>query len=167
MCSSLLSLITHKPFWDRIDTGDEKRVACKCANCRRQQIEKGETSATQTIEGIPPTFGFFYLFRGIRNVSTILKVIFFIKSNDSKRRSTLIRLNRSSLLSRRKVIFHHDSDRPLTVRMALQSLQRFECETIPQPPYSPEVAPFNYHLFRNLKNNLDGKKKKRILLMRL
>ncbi|GBN02082.1 hypothetical protein AVEN_73284-1, partial [Araneus ventricosus] len=32
-----------------------------------------------------------------------------------------------------------------------------EWETMLHPPYSPDIAPCDYHLFRSLRNHLDGK----------
>ena len=34
----------------------------------------------------------------------------------------------------------------------------FKCEILTHPPYSPDLAPSNYHLFRSLSHSLDGKK---------
>jgi histone-lysine N-methyltransferase SETMAR len=37
-------------------------------------------------------------------------------------------------------------------------LRGFGWEVFNYPPYSPDLAPSDYHLFRSLQNNLDGKK---------
>jgi histone-lysine N-methyltransferase SETMAR len=35
-------------------------------------------------------------------------------------------------------------------------IQELDCEIFPHPPYSPDLAPSDYHLFRSLSNNLRG-----------
>jgi hypothetical protein len=35
-------------------------------------------------------------------------------------------------------------------------IQELDWEILPHPPYSPDLAPLNYHLFHSLSNNLCG-----------
>ena len=35
-----------------------------------------------------------------------------------------------------------------------QKLEEFGWEVLPHPPYSPDLAPSDYHLFRSLRNHL-------------
>lgn len=62
-------------------------------------------------------------------------------------------------LHERKMVFHHDNAPPhrseTTRRHILETLG---WELLEQPPYSPDIAPSDYHLFRSLKNFLRGKK---------
>jgi len=39
-----------------------------------------------------------------------------------------------------------------------QKLKSFGWEIIQHPPYSPDIAPSDYYLFRALQNNLDGQR---------
>jgi hypothetical protein len=45
--------------------------------------------------------------------------------------------------------------RPHTTNMTKAAIQELDWEILPHPPYSPDVAPSDYHLLRSLSNNLD------------
>ncbi|KAG6800492.1 Ammar1 transposase [Apis mellifera caucasica] len=62
---------------------------------------------------------------------------------------------RPELTNRKGVVFHHDDARPHTCLVTRQKL--LELSVLPHPPYSPDLAPFDYFLFRSLQNSLNGK----------
>lgn len=68
-----------------------------------------------------------------------------------------IKNKRPGLLSK-GVKFHHDNARPHTANVTLDLLKKFGWEIIDHPPYSPDVAPSDYHMFPALKKHLGGKK---------
>lgn len=41
--------------------------------------------------------------------------------------------------------------------MTLDKLKELKWEILLHPPYSPDIAPSDYHLFRSLQNDLNGK----------
>ena len=51
----------------------------------------------------------------------------------------------------------HDNARPHTVKVTRQKLIELGWELLPHPPYSPDIAPSDYHLFRAMQHHLDGK----------
>lgn len=59
---------------------------------------------------------------------------------------------------RRMVEVHllHDNARPHVASATRQQLEELAWTTVPHPPYSPDLAPSDYHLFRALKNFLRG-----------
>jgi transposase len=57
---------------------------------------------------------------------------------------------------RHGVILQHDNARPHTANMTKAAIQELDWEMLPHPPYSPDLAPSDYHLFRSLSNNLRG-----------
>ena len=62
-------------------------------------------------------------------------------------------------MNRNNVIFHHDNARPHVVAKSVtKKLSEFNWEILPHPPYSPDIAPFDYHLFRALQRFLLDKK---------
>ncbi|CAK9801870.1 Histone-lysine N-methyltransferase SETMAR [Anthophora plagiata] len=60
--------------------------------------------------------------------------------------------------NRKGVVFHHDNARPHTSLMTRQKLRELGWEVLMHPPYSPDLAPSDYHLFKHLQNFLNGTK---------
>ena len=66
--------------------------------------------------------------------------------------------NQSELATRKGVIFHQDNARPLTSLITRKKLLELGWEVMPRhPPYSTDLAPSDYQLFRSLQNHLNGK----------
>ncbi|EZA62088.1 Histone-lysine N-methyltransferase SETMAR, partial [Ooceraea biroi] len=59
-------------------------------------------------------------------------------------------------LGMKGVVFHHDNAKPHTALVTKKKLKCFGWEVMQHPPYSPDLAPSDYRLFRSLQNNLDG-----------
>ncbi|GFV49897.1 histone-lysine N-methyltransferase SETMAR [Trichonephila clavipes] len=64
---------------------------------------------------------------------------------------------KSELINRKGVVFHQDNARPHISLVTRQKLLQLEWDTMPHPPYSLDLAPSDYYLFRSLQNFLDGK----------
>jgi hypothetical protein len=47
---------------------------------------------------------------------------------------------------------------PNTARTTQERIQELKCELLEHPPYSPDLAPRDFHLFRPLKNHLGDKR---------
>jgi hypothetical protein len=45
------------------------------------------------------------------------------------------------------IILHHDSARPHTARATAATIEDLHFECLPHPPYSPDLAPSDYHMF--------------------
>ena len=56
----------------------------------------------------------------------------------------------------RKVILQHDNVRPHTARLTYEKIEKMGWEVLPHTPYSPDLAPSNYHLFGFVKNQMRG-----------
>jgi len=63
---------------------------------------------------------------------------------------------RPELTNLKGVIFDQDNARPYVSLHTRQKLQ-LGWNVLPHPPYSPDLAPLDYHLFRSLQNFLNGK----------
>ena len=46
--------------------------------------------------------------------------------------------------------------RPDVCKVVQQKLKQFRWTIVPHPPYSPDLAPLDYHLLRSLQNFLNG-----------
>jgi hypothetical protein len=54
---------------------------------------------------------------------------------------------------RHGVILQHDNARPHIENMTKADIQELDWEILPHPPYSPDLAPSDYHLFRSLQQS--------------
>ena len=68
-----------------------------------------------------------------------------------------VKEKRPELVNRKGVIFHQDNARPHTSLATRQKLMDIGWDLMLHPPYSPDLAPSDYHLFRSLDNSLRGK----------
>jgi histone-lysine N-methyltransferase SETMAR len=57
----------------------------------------------------------------------------------------------------RGILLHHDNAIPHTTRATQKRLQVIHGELLKYSPYSPDLAPSDFHLFGLLGNNLGGK----------
>lgn len=58
---------------------------------------------------------------------------------------------------REQITLLHDNARPHTANRTLEKLIELEWTVLPHPPYSPDLAPTDFKLFRSLQNGLRGK----------
>ncbi|KOC58688.1 Histone-lysine N-methyltransferase SETMAR, partial [Habropoda laboriosa] len=65
---------------------------------------------------------------------------------------------RSVLVNNKKRILQHDNARPHAAKITQEKIKELGLELLPHPPYSPDLAPSDYHLFRSLEHTLRGKK---------
>jgi len=58
---------------------------------------------------------------------------------------------------RRSVILHQDNARPHTAQLTREIINKMGWEVLPHPPYSPDLAPCDFHLFGSLKEHYVGR----------
>ena len=56
------------------------------------------------------------------------------------------------------MIFLQDNARPHVARQTLQKIRDMNWERLEHPPYSPDLSPSDYYLFRSMEHWLRGKK---------
>lgn len=59
---------------------------------------------------------------------------------------------------RKRILFHQDNARVHTSAETMAVIHECGYELLPHPPYSPDLAPSDYHLFPHLKKHLGGSK---------
>ncbi|GFW57475.1 histone-lysine N-methyltransferase SETMAR [Trichonephila clavipes] len=76
----------------------------------------------------------------------------------------LDRLNQSliekypAIINRKGVNLQHDNARSHSTRKTLEKINGLGWEVLPPPPYSPDIEPTDFHLFRSMQHFLTNKK---------
>ena len=83
--------------------------------------------------------------------------------NEERYRTQLIRLKRAIAKKRPEyatrheaIIFHDDNARPHVAIPVKNYLENSGWKVLAHPPYSPDLAPSDYHLFRPMQHALTG-----------
>ncbi|XP_013786728.1 histone-lysine N-methyltransferase SETMAR-like [Limulus polyphemus] len=126
------------PFLDRFVTGDEKWIFYKNV--------KVLLSIWWDCKGI-------IHFELLPTNATINAQVY---CQQLERLNAALKKKRPVLVNGRGVVFHQDNARPHTAKITSQKIEELGWEKIPHPPYSPDLAPLDYHLFHSLQNHLDG-----------
>ena len=69
---------------------------------------------------------------------------------------------RSVLINRKIPLLLHDNAKPHVSKIVQEKINDLGWEVLPHPPYSPDIAPSDFHLFRSLQNSLQEKKFKNL-----
>lgn len=164
ICESLLRWNSLEAFLKRVVTGDEKWVMYN--NIRRQKswCRPGESSHSVAKADLHPKKAMLSVWWDWRGV-LYFEVLPYGQTIDAKKYCAqldklkqAVAEKRPGLANRKGVIFHHDNAKPHTALVTKKKLKSFGWEVMQHPPYSPDLAPSDYHLFRLLQNNLDGQR---------
>ncbi len=157
----LLQRQRRKGFLDRIVTGDEKWIHYDNVKCRNSWGKPGHKAVSMP----KPNF------HGTKVMLCVwwdqLGVIFYevLKQGETITgdlyKEKLVRLSQAIKDKRpqfhqrhNKVILQHDNARPHTCRVVKEYLEKLNWEVLPHPPYSPDLAPSDFHLFRSMAHGL-------------
>ena len=160
VATALLSYRRTDNWLDSIVTCDEKW--CLHVNIKRKRhwVGKDEQPESQPKAGLHPlkvVVSVWWDCKGVIHYellphNTNLTATLYCQQLD--RLATKIAEKRSNHSTIR---FLHDNARPHTARMTHQKLLDLGWEAMPHPPYSPNLAPTNYHLFLSLSSGMQGK----------
>ena len=62
-----------------------------------------------------------------------------------------------AIVNRSQVLLLQDNAKPHTAKIIQKKIKALGWEALPHPPYSPDLAPSDYHLFRSLEHFLRGR----------
>jgi histone-lysine N-methyltransferase SETMAR len=164
ICNSLLSRYEIEPFLKQIITCDEKWVFYDNAVNKRQWLDANEAPehiAKRDIHGDKRLLCIWWDYKGpvhyelLGRNQTITAELY---CQQIDRLHEQLKKKRPALLNRGKLIYQQDNARPHTAKLTRQKFLDLKWEILPHPPYSPDLAPSDYHLFRSLDSFLKGKK---------
>jgi len=163
VCDQLTKREENDPFLKRMITGDEKWIVYNNVSRKRSWSRRDEAPERQAKADIHqkkvmlsiwwdwkgPVF--YELLPKNKTINSDVYCEQLQKLNDA------IAQKRPELINRKGVVFHHDNARPHTSLVTRQKLLQLGWDVLPHPPYSPDLAPSDFHLFRSLQNSLNGK----------
>ncbi|XP_012061365.1 PREDICTED: histone-lysine N-methyltransferase SETMAR-like [Atta cephalotes] len=132
ICDSLYKCNGETPFLKQVVTRDEKWIIYNNVERKRSWGKRNEPLA------IPKA--------GLHPKKVMLYEL-----------KTAIEQKRPEIANRKGVVFHQDNARPHVSLITRQKLLELCLDVLPHPPYSPDLAPSDFHLFRSLQNSLNGK----------
>ena len=162
-CDLLKKRNENDPFLKRPITGDEKWVVYNDIKRKRSWSRSREPARTTSKAGIhrkKVLLSVCWDYKGIvhfellppnRTINSVVYIEQLTKLNNA------VEEKRPELTNRKGVVFHHDDARPHAFLVTRQKLLELGWDVLPHPPYSSDLAPSDYFLFRSLQNSLNGK----------
>ena len=157
ICNFLLSKRDRYRFLQQIITGDEKWVLYVNHTRKRQWVNPEDMPEPEPKNDLHPKKVMLSIWWDFQCV-IYYKLLPPNTTVDSKLDCTQLENLKVALQTkrpeRRKVRLLHDNAKPHTAKVTRKKLEELGWEPIPHPPYSPDLAPSDYHLFRSLRNHL-------------
>ena len=161
MSEMLLERYKKKSFLHRIVTGDEKWIHYDNPKRRATYGYPGHASSSAAAPNIHgqkimlciwwDQLGVVY-YELLQPNETITGEVY---RRQLMRLSRALKVKRPETVARHdKVILQHDNARPHVARPVKTYLETLKWEVLPHPPYSPDLAPSDYHLFRSMQHGL-------------
>lgn len=161
ICDALLKRNKFDPFLKRLITGDEKWVRYENIVRHKSWSKPGEPPQEQSKAELTQNkvmLCVWWDYKGIVHHEVLphgLTLNSELYCKQLERLKEAIEKKRPKLNNRDGVVFHHDNARPHTSSMTRQKLTELGWEVLMHPPYSPDLAPSDYYLFRSLQNSLN------------
>jgi len=160
ICTSLLSKKRTFNWLDNIITGDEKWVVYVNHTRKRQWLRDNQAPIPTPKPDLHPKKVMLSVWWSVYGIeywellpygTTVTADIYCAQLDNLKQRILTERQEQQ------KVYFLHDNARPHVAKETRQKLLEFGWEVLPHPPYSPDLAPTDYYLFRSLSNHLQDR----------
>ena len=163
-CISLLSRQIIRPFLHQIVTGDEKWIVYDNVSRKRQWLSQNQTPIPSAKPGMTLRKLLLCIWWDVRGIIhyELLKpgetITAEMYCQQLERLNQKLKSKRPSLFNRKGIILQHDNARPHKARKTSEKIRELNWEVLPHPPYSPDLAPSDYHLFRSMEHSLREKK---------
>lgn len=167
VATRLLERNEEEPFLENIVTGDEKWIPFKNPDHHNQWLSEGQVSNSTPKKDFRQEKRLLCVFWDRRHVIHWELLEKGQTVNAALYCEQLGRLKRKMRNRQGPIMLLHDNARPHTARLTQNKLSEFGWTTLEHPPYSPDLAPSDFHLFRALEHFLRGKHFENVEEMRL
>ncbi|CAK9808456.1 Histone-lysine N-methyltransferase SETMAR [Anthophora quadrimaculata] len=163
ICDSLYKRNEETSFLKQLVTGDEKWIIYKNIERERSWGKRDEPPLITPKAGLHPKKAMLCVWWDWKGILYYELLPYNETINSEKycsqldKLKTAIEQKRPEIANRKGVIFHQDNARPHVSLTTRQKLLELGWDVLPHPPYSPDLAPPDFHLFRSLQNSLNGK----------
>lgn len=153
-------------FLSQIVTGDETWVAHVTPESKRQSMEWRHSTSPKKVKFKRTLSARKIMCTVFWDRQGVLLVDFLPRGDTIKAQTyceTLTRLRRAIQNKRRSklskgIVLLHDNARPHVAHRTRDLITSYGWEQLDHPPYSPDLAPSDYHLFLHLKKHLGGQR---------
>jgi histone-lysine N-methyltransferase SETMAR len=160
-CQQNCSLRRNFNWLDNLITGDEKWVLYINKTRKRQWLPPGAKAQPTPKAGLHPEKRMLCIWWTVQGVVYWELLPNRATVNAARYRIQLNRLAAELQRTRQdrcQIFFQHDNAKPHVAKTIKQKLEQLGWQLISHPPYSPDLAPSDYHLFRSLSNDLRSRK---------
>lgn len=160
-------------YWvPRALTFDQKRKRVSLSKCNLEKFKHDSSEFMQRFVTMDETWIHYYMLNNkqkklLAHIFWDAHGILFIDYHESKKTmndtsyaALLDRLNDEIKKKRKKktVLFHQNNPPIFSSTKSTEKLEKINFEVLPQPQYSPDLAPSDFYLFENLRKWLLGKR---------
>lgn len=163
ICKSLLLRHEEDPFLNRIITSDEKWVLYHNRRRSAQWLNVDEAPSFCAKPDLHPKkimITVWWSMAGVVHYSFLEpgETITADKyCSELEQMHQKLSIQQPSLVNRKGILLLHDNARPHVSKKTLQKLSELNIEVLKHPPYSPDLAPTDFHLFKHLDHVLSQK----------
>jgi len=157
MCTTNLSSHRNLSWLANVVTADEKWVLYTNNTRKRQWLSPGQEGTPQHKDAKPKKV-MICVWWGVRGIVHWETLPIGDTINGELYCQQLDRVAASLKGKQDRVYFLHDNARPHVSKLTQRKLTDLKWQVVPHPPYSPDLAPSDYHLFRSMTHFLDGQK---------
>lgn len=163
ICSSLLLRNKNEAILKRIITCDEKWIYFDNTRRSGEWVDKDAQPSTVAKQRITPRKVMIIVWWSMAGIihydflqfGETVTAELYCRQLDACHEK--LKQKHPALMNRNRPLLLHDNARPHVAKLTLQKLQELNYETLPHPPYSPDISPTDYHLFLSLDNFLRNK----------
>lgn len=157
----LLDRFQRKSFLHHIITGDEKWVYYDNPKRKKSWVSPGQPTTSTAKPNIHSQKVLLCIWWDQRSILyyELLQPGETVTANRYQQQLVQLRhqieIKRPEWMNRhKKLILLHDNARPHVAKSIKNLLEEFKWEVLPHPPYSPDIAPSDFHLFRSMAHGL-------------